>query len=147
MALYAAYGSNMDPLRMLVRAPHSPQAGTGWLDGWRLAFGGEALGLDGAMPMLAEAPGEQVFVVLYDITDGDEAALDDDEGASTGMRRKVKVRVQTLDGDALAWVYVLDAYEGGLPSTRSLAELADAAAAGGAPEPYVEELRARPSAG
>jgi hypothetical protein len=37
---YAAYGSNMDPEQMLERCPHSPVAGTGWLSGWRLTFGG-----------------------------------------------------------------------------------------------------------
>ncbi|HTQ93947.1 MAG TPA: gamma-glutamylcyclotransferase family protein, partial [Streptosporangiaceae bacterium] len=47
MALYAAYGSNMDPAQMLLRCPHSPQRGTGWLEGWRLAFGGEDIGWDG----------------------------------------------------------------------------------------------------
>ncbi|WP_165715462.1 gamma-glutamylcyclotransferase family protein, partial [Mycobacterium tuberculosis] len=41
MPLYAAYGSNMHPEQMLERAPHSPMAGTGWLPGWRLTFGGE----------------------------------------------------------------------------------------------------------
>ena len=43
VALYAAYGSNLDPAQMLVRCPHSPQRGTGWLEGWRLTFGGAAL--------------------------------------------------------------------------------------------------------
>src|SRR5579859_7839160 len=46
--LYAAYGSNMDPEQMLARCPHSPAAGTGWLNGWRLTFGGEDLGWEGA---------------------------------------------------------------------------------------------------
>ena len=44
MALYAAYGSNLDPAQMHQRCPHSPVAGTGWLEGWRLTFGGEDLG-------------------------------------------------------------------------------------------------------
>jgi hypothetical protein len=36
------------------------------------------------------------------------------------------VRVETLDGDKLAWLYVLDDYEGGLPSARYLGIIADA---------------------
>ena len=55
MTLYAAYGSNMDPLQMLLRAPHSPAAGTGWLTGWRLTFGGEDLGWEGALVTLVES--------------------------------------------------------------------------------------------
>ncbi|MDT7546245.1 MAG: hypothetical protein QOE99_2355, partial [Actinomycetota bacterium] len=66
------------------------------------------------------------------------------EGADTGLYRKIKVRVHTLDGDPLAWVYVLDGYEGGLPSARYLGVLADAAEAAGAPSDYVAELRSRP---
>ncbi len=54
------------------------------------------------------------------------------------------MRVQTLEGPTLAWLYVLDAYEGGLPSARYLGVLADAAEAAGAPEDYVNALRTRP---
>jgi hypothetical protein len=54
------------------------------------------------------------------------------------------VRVQTLEGDVVAWLYVLDAYEGGLPSARYLGIIADAAEAAGAPEDYVRDLRNRP---
>ena len=48
------------------------------------------------------------------------------------------------NGEELAWIYVLNAYEGGLPSARFLGIIADAAEKAGAPEPYVKELRARP---
>ena len=44
----------------------------------------------------------------------------------------------------LAWVYVLDAFEGGLPSARHLGVIADAAEAAGAPHDYVTDLRMRP---
>ena len=147
MALYAAYGSNLDPHRMAERAPHSPVAGTGWLEGWRLTFGGEELGWEGALTMVVEEPGSRVFVVLYDMHALDEAALDAWEGISLGLWRKLRVRVQTLEGDVLAWIYVLDAYEGGLPSARYLSIIADAAESGGAPEDYVLALRSLPCNG
>jgi gamma-glutamylcyclotransferase (GGCT)/AIG2-like uncharacterized protein YtfP len=144
MALYAAYGSNLDPAQMQERCPHSPSAGTGWLEGWRLTFGAEDLGWEGSLATVVEAPGERVFVGLYDLTDLDARNLDAWEGADNGLYRKVKVRVATLDGDDLAWVYVLDGYEGGLPSARYLGVLADAAQAAGAPDDYVADLRRRP---
>src|SRR5690242_5606357 len=65
--LYAAYGSNMDPEQMLERCPHSPGAGTGWLPGWRLTFGGEDMGWDGALPMVVPDKDGQVFVALYEV--------------------------------------------------------------------------------
>jgi AIG2-like family len=145
MALYAAYGSNMDPRQMASRAPHSPPSGTGWLMGWRLTFGGEDQGWEGAVATVVDDdPTAQVFVMLYDLTEADERHLDEWEGADLGLYRKLRVRVATLDGDALAWLYVLDAYEGGLPSARYLGILADAAETAGAPDDYVAALRGRP---
>jgi gamma-glutamylcyclotransferase (GGCT)/AIG2-like uncharacterized protein YtfP len=144
MALYAAYGSNMDPRQMAERTPHSPARGAGWVEGWRLTFGGEDAGWDGALATLVEDPLAQVFVVLYDLTEQDARALDGWEGGDTGLYRKVRVRVRALDGDHLAWAYVLDGYEGGLPSARYLGILADAAEAAGAPDDYVADLRRRP---
>jgi gamma-glutamylcyclotransferase (GGCT)/AIG2-like uncharacterized protein YtfP len=144
VATYAAYGSNMDPAQMAVRCPHSPQQSTGWLEGWRLTFGGEDLGWEGALATVVEAAGQRVFVALYEMSPVDEVALDSWDGATLGYYRKFKVRVSTLDGDVLAWLYVLNDYEGGLPSARYLGILADAAEAAGAPADYVNWLRTRP---
>ena len=141
--LYAAYGSNMDPEQMLERCPHSPAAGTGWLNGWRLTFGAEELGWDGALAMVVPEPGSQVFVALYDLSPYDHEQLDYWEGADTGLYNKIKLRVSTLDGDVLAWVYILDGYEGGLPSARYLGLIAEAAQKAGAPDEYCAELRSR----
>lgn len=144
MTLYAAYASSMDPERMVKIAPHSPAAGMGWLDGWRLTFGGADIGWEGALSTVVEDPGHQVFVMLYDVTPQDESLLDQWESTELGIYTKIRVRVQTLEGDVVAWLYVLDAYEGGLPSARYLGIIADAAEAAGAPEDYVRDLRNRP---
>jgi hypothetical protein len=145
--LYAAYGSNMDPEQMMQRAPHSPMSGTGWLEGWRLTFGGEDLGWEGALSTVVEEPDSRVFVVLYDVSPLDEKLLDRWEGAELGLYTKIRLRVHTLEGSLLAWLYVLDAYEGGLPSARYLGVTADAAEAAGAPADYVADLRTRPCRG
>lgn len=144
MALYAAYGSNLDPNQMHDRCPHSPSRGPGWLDGWRLTFGGEESGWEGALATVVEGPNSRVFVMLYDVSPYDEATLDEIEFATTRLYNKIRVRVHTLDGTELAWLYVLDGYEGGLPSARYLGVMADAAERAGAPDDYVAELRTRP---
>ena len=144
MAVYAAYGSNMDPGQMALRAPHSPLRGVGWLSGWRLTFGGEDRGWEGRLATLVEDPFEQVFVALYDVTEADELQMDRWEAADLALFRKLRVRVATLDGEVLAWLYVLDDYEGGVPSARYLGLIADAVEAAGAPDDYVAELRGRP---
>jgi hypothetical protein len=133
----------MDPAQMMERAPHSPMAGVGWLEGWRLTFGGEDIGWEGALATIVEDPGSEVFVVLYDVTDYDETQLDRWEGSELRLHNKIRLRVQTMEGSVLSWLYVLDAYEGGLPSARYIGVVADAAESAGAPADYVQALRTR----
>nr|MDT0664897.1 gamma-glutamylcyclotransferase [Micromonospora sp. DSM 115978] len=148
MTLYAAYASNLDPAQMKQRAPHSPVVGNGWIEGWRLTFGGENVGWDGALATIVEdsLPDSHVYVLLYDLDRYDIERLDVWEGADAGLYTRIRVRVMTLDGEALAWTYVLDAYEGGLPSKWYLDRMADAAEKAGAPDDYVADLRSRPTA-
>jgi gamma-glutamylcyclotransferase (GGCT)/AIG2-like uncharacterized protein YtfP len=144
VSLYAAYGSNLDPDRMRFYCPHSPCRGSGWVEGWRLTFGGEDYGWEGALPTVVEDPMSTVFVMVYEVSHEDEERLDQWEGVDIGLYRKLRLRVHMLDGDVLTWLYVLDAYEGGLPSARYLGLLADAAERAGAPDDYVADLRSRP---
>ncbi|MGQ4597401.1 gamma-glutamylcyclotransferase [Nocardia sp. R6R-6] len=149
MPIYAAYGSNMDATQMLERCPHSPMSGTGWLEGWRLTFAGDDIGWEGPLATVVEDLGSRVFVVLYDVSPEDEQRLDRWEGSDFGIHKKIRLRV-TRDAEGageptLAWLYVLDAYEGGLPSARYLGVIADAAEKAGAPPDYVHELRTRNS--
>jgi len=136
----------MDPAQMAHRCPHSPVRGTGWLPGWRLTFGGEDVGWEGALATVVEdpSPASEVFVALYDLTEFDERELDRWEGVQLGAYDKIRVRVHTLEGEDVAWLYALRAYEGGLPSARYLGILAEAAEKAGAPDDYVAELRTRP---
>jgi gamma-glutamylcyclotransferase (GGCT)/AIG2-like uncharacterized protein YtfP len=122
-------------------------AGTGWLVGWRLTFGAEDLTWEGSLATIVEDPESQVFVVCYDMMPEDEERLDSWEGSELGLHQKIRLRVQTLEGSVLAWLYVLDAYEGGLPSARYLGVVANAAESAGAPADYVEDLRTRPCSG
>lgn len=148
MPIYAAYGSNMHPEQMLERAPHSPMSSTGWLYGWRLTFGGGDIGWEGALATVTEDrddPDARVFVVLYDVTDDDESSLDRWEGSELEIHRKIRARIDTANGPVLAWLYVLDAFEGGLPSARYLGVMAEAAEIAGAPDEYVHQLRLRES--
>jgi hypothetical protein len=127
---------------MLIRAPYSPRQGTGWLDDWRLTFGGDHW--DGPLVTVVEHPGSRVFLCVYDLAPDDEKLLDEWEGLTIGLYSKLRVRVRMRDETPLAWLYVLSDYEGGLPSASYLGAIAEAAEAAGAPPDYVEELRNRP---
>lgn len=146
MSLYAAYGSNLHPAWMAERAPHSPLVGPGWLQGWRLTFGGEDVSLQGALATVVEDPEAQVFVMVYALTDADERALNAFEAADFGLYRKIHVRVSLLDRDITAWLYVLDGFEGGWPSKLYLDDMIAAAIAADAPNDYVAWLRNVPTA-
>jgi hypothetical protein len=138
---------------MRAYCPHSPLVGTGWLEGWRLTFAGEdLLGYEGAVCTIVETDDEsadeaedRVFVALYDVHQHDEQQLDEVEGVTAETYRKLHVRVATLDGEVTAFVYVYTGYEGGLPTAWYLSEIANAANKAGAPDDYVERLRARPT--
>jgi len=167
MAIYAAYGSNLDPEQMAVRAPFSPLLGTGWLHGWRLTFAMLDGQREGALATVVEQPGARVFVALYDLTEADERSLDAWEDADLRSFAKLRVRVAPLRSlrlgaaapeaeqpslltraegeDVLAYLYVGAGFEGGLPSAGYLALLAAAAARAGAPPEYVTDLRRRPT--
>lgn len=120
--------------------------GTGWLEDWRLTFAGEDIvGWEGAVTTIVPSEGDRVFVALYDVHPWDEARLDEVEGVEAGTYTKLHMRVLTLDGDVTAWVYVLVGYEGGLPTTWYLNEIANAAQKAGAPDDYVSGLRGRPT--
>ena len=135
---------------MLERAPHSPMAGTGWLHGWRLTFAGEDIGWEGALATLVEDAVSSVFVVLYDVTPPDELNMDRWEGAELALHKKIRCRIDRESSDTttdpvLAWLYVVDAWEGGLPSARYLGVMSDAAEVAGAPAEYVHDIRTRPA--
>jgi len=119
VALYAAYGSNLDPDQML-DVPHSPVESVGWLKGWRLTFGGEEVGWD-VCAVTSSRSRCRDYVMLYDVSRSDEKVLDEWEGAGEsrgGTTTSCGYASRRLDGDKLAWTYVLVAYEGGLPSCQ-----------------------------
>lgn len=137
MAIYAAYGSNLDPVRMAKLAPHSPVVGPGWLTGWRLTFGRVEHGFDESLPTLVEDETSQVFVMLYELTDSDEKSLNSAEGFDLDFYRKVHVRVNTLSGAYTAWLYVVNGYESGLPRQSVIDAIIESAIVSGAPDDYV----------
>ena len=127
---------------MAERAPHSPLVGHGWLQGWRLTFGGEDLSIHGALATIVEDPNSQVFVMVYALTESDERNLNTIEGEDFDLYRRIHVRVSLLDRDVSAWLYVLAGFEGGMPARHYLDDIVIAAETAGAPRDYVDTLRA-----
>ena len=78
--LYFAYGSNLDPDQMRVRAPDARVVGLGLLRDYRLTFPLRSLSWGGGAAGVTHAHGGEVWGVLYELSDSDLASLDAHEG-------------------------------------------------------------------
>ena len=79
---YAAYGSNLHPVRLTERLPSARLLGTGHLHDWSLRF--HKLSKD-ASGKCSIVPGDEgVFFAIFDISDGDKLELDRIEGVGGG---------------------------------------------------------------
>src|ERR1700709_1939436 len=107
----------MHPEQMLQRAPHSPMAGTGWIHGWRLTFGGEDVGWEGALATLVEDPLSSAHPRRCAVPDLDEKVLDEWESYPQ-VREKIGARAARSAWASLGAGPAPRAYEGGMPSCR-----------------------------
>ena len=84
---YAAYGSNLHPLRLEQRVGPVRLLGTGAIDDFALRFHKRG-NLDGSAKCnIVEHTGSQVFVAVYDVADAAMARLDEAEGVGNGYER------------------------------------------------------------
>lgn len=80
---YAAYGSNLHPLRLRERTPSAVLQGTAALAGFDLEFAKR--GRDGSGKCtIREAAGSRVLVAVYELDEADRPALDRAEGRGAG---------------------------------------------------------------
>ena len=74
---YLAYGSNLNVCQMRRRCPNATILGTAKLAGWELLFKGSKTG---SYLTIEPCEGGSVPVVIWEVTESDEAALDRYEG-------------------------------------------------------------------
>ena len=111
--MYAAYGSNMDLDQMAYRCPEALLTARGEIKDWRLLFKGSKTG---CYATIEPCKGETVPVLLWEVSEKDEANLDRYEGFPT-FYHKEDVMVETGFGPIQAMVYVMDSSrKRGLPS-------------------------------
>ena len=141
MTFYFAYGSNMDPQQMAVRCPGSRALGAARLAGWRLTFTRDSPAWGGGVGHIELAPGDEVWGVLWDLTEEHLASLDEYEGIAAGayVRDRVTVRFEERDVEAEVYIAVPRGYK--KPSKKYMASLLRGAEAHGCPDEYVERLR------
>ena len=87
---YIAYGSNLNVPQMKARCPGAVVLGTACLHGWELLFRGSGTG---SYLTMEKSEGGCVPVVVWEITDADEKALDR-YGGYPGFYYKKNIRVR-----------------------------------------------------
>lgn len=80
--LYAAYGSNLHPLRLTARISSAQLMGTSFLPGWSLHF--HKRGGDGSAKCSILPDGDGVHVAVFDVGPRDKLELDRIEGVGFG---------------------------------------------------------------
>lgn len=98
--IYAAYGSNLHPVRLTARVPSATLLGTCVLPGWSLRF--HKRGADGSAKCDIVAHGDRTYLAVYDIAAAHRARLDEAEGVGAGY----EVRTLELPGYGDGFIYV-----------------------------------------
>ena len=79
---YAAYGSNLHPIRLAERLPSAQLLGTGRLQDWSLRFHKRSMDASGKCSIV---PGDEgVHFAIFDISNDDKLELDRIEGVGSG---------------------------------------------------------------
>lgn len=91
---YIAYGSNLNLPQMRFRCPTAKVCGTAALKDWELLFKGSGTG---AYLTIERCEGGEVPVVIWEVSENDEMALDRYEGyPSFYYKKSIKVRYKGI---------------------------------------------------
>ena len=100
MIRYAAYGSNLHPLRLALRISSAKLVGTGFLRGWTLNF--HKRGDDKSAKCNILAGGDGVHCAIFEISASDKLILDRIEGVGSGYS-EIMLSIPEI-GDCLSYV-------------------------------------------
>ena len=146
--LYFAYGSNMSRAQMRERCPDHECLGTAVLKEHALCFPRHSPIRNCGVAGLAEAPGAEVWGVVYQLHDEDLAALDKREGYDPAkpfhVNRYNRQTIRVLmNGDLVDCLTYFARPEPGehVPSVEYLATILEGAEENGLPADYVARLR------
>jgi gamma-glutamylcyclotransferase (GGCT)/AIG2-like uncharacterized protein YtfP len=111
--LYIAYGSNLCQDQMAIRCPTAKPIAKSWLHDYQLEFRGLS---ENAHATVSHAEGKSVPVVVWEISESDEKALDLYEGVKGGYYTK-EYRTVEVDGEMKeALIYIMAPRNFGVPS-------------------------------
>lgn len=137
-ARYFAFGSNMDPAQMTRRCPSARLVGRAVLPGFDLVFDHPGSYRPGGVASVAPAPGRRVHGVVWELSAGDLARLDEIEKAYAREEHEVVL----VGGGATRVQLYRTAPRGVFPPDADYVELlVKGAVEAGLPRQWVERLR------
>jgi gamma-glutamylcyclotransferase len=139
--LYFSYGTNMDPVGMRERAPGAKPLGAARLGGWRLTFTADAPDTGYGVPHVEPDENDEVWGVLWDVTEDDMKSLDEYEGVGVSAYVRDMVAVSRGDEVVEAITYLAQAHSYQQPSKEFVEQIVRGAEAHNLPAIYVERLR------
>jgi gamma-glutamylcyclotransferase (GGCT)/AIG2-like uncharacterized protein YtfP len=135
---YFAYGSNMDPLQMRVRCPGARPIGAA-----KLAQHRWLINTDGYATVVPSAQ-DTVYGVLWQVTTGHLAALDEYEGVAEGIYWRTEAMVEPMSGGTAirALIYHARSEKEGKPVPEYMEHILRTAKEFSFPGNYLRELSA-----
>ena len=120
--LYAAYGSNLNIKQMAFRCPTAKPIAKAWLHDHRLVFKGYSRN---AHATVIPEKGQDVPLVIWEITARDEAALDRYEGVAGGYYTREHVQVEVAGEMKEVLIYIMTPQDFGTPSYHYFSTVRD----------------------
>lgn len=120
--LYISYGTNINKKQMLGNCPTAKPMAVATLQGYQLIFQGRP---GSAYVTIAPAKGQEVPVVVWEISAEDEKLLDIYEGARGGCYTKEYVEILVSGEMVKALVYIMKPAPYGIPTDMYLKTIAD----------------------
>lgn len=115
--LYAAYASGLNSKQMALRCQTAKATAKSWLFDHRLVFKGRH---DGAHATVEPEEGQAVPVLVWEISDQDEAALDGYHCVSEGYYTKEYVPLEVAGEIREVLIYTMRPCDYGLPTKKYL---------------------------
>lgn len=145
---YFAYGSNLDPIQMEERCPDAAAIGPVLLPGHRLAFTRSSKKRECGVADVVVCERDEVWGVMFAITDTDLARLDRSEGynrvtdSGAYLWRPKQVRLQGSSEFTVVFTYIVGNRESQepLPSRAYLGQILNGARHWKLPDAYIETL-------
>lgn len=134
----------MDPDQMERRCPGASPIGIARLAGHALRFTYDSPGWEGGVATVEPIPDDEVWGVLWSLTDRHVQILDGYEGVPHIYQQRM-VQVVASESSMDAMLYVTNEITGTLPSKRYMDGLISGAIAFGIPEDYISRLRQQPT--